>query len=288
MPPAPIARRIKFKVLALDIDGTLLDLDGVLRPETAEAVARASRAGIRPVLCTGRRYRRALPVAADLGIGAPLICNSGTLVKNPAEHQTLWRADFDPPLAALVLDLFQSLGQPAVSFTDRPSDGFDFQVARYPTGNPLFDEFVTKNLIHADVDPSWPDRLADHQHFHFCAIGDRPAMLAFEAAVQAALPGKVHTFVLKSPNYAGTICEVIRSDAGKWAAILHLAELWGVEAAEVCAIGDDMNDLPMIQGAGLGIAMTHAPQAVREVADLVSGDHSQGGIASIIEDTLLF
>lgn len=288
MPPAPTARRIKFKILALDIDGTLLDLDGVLRPETAEAVARAARAGIRPVLCTGRRYRRALPVASALGIDAPLVCNSGALVKDPAGHRTLWRADFEPPLAANVLDLFQRQGQPAVSFTDLPPDGLDFKVAGYPTGNPLFDEFVTKNLIHADVDPTWPDRLNEDRHYHFCAIGDRPTMLAFEAAVQAALPGKVHTFVLKSPNYSGTICEVIRADAGKWAAVLHLAELWGVEAAEVCAIGDDMNDLPMILGAGLGIAMTHAPQAVRAVADLVSGDHAQGGIASIIEDTLLF
>src|SRR3954452_9804623 len=95
--------RSRYRMLALDVDGTLLDPDGTLRPRTAEAVARAARAGIRPVLCTGRRYRRALPVARQLGLDAPLVCNSGALVKDPGGHRTLWRADLDVALVAEVL-----------------------------------------------------------------------------------------------------------------------------------------------------------------------------------------
>ena len=56
----------RYRILALDVDGTLLDADGHLRPRTADAVARAARAGIRPVLCTGRRYRRARAVTEQL------------------------------------------------------------------------------------------------------------------------------------------------------------------------------------------------------------------------------
>ena len=65
----PPDRRIRL--LALDVDGTLLDGRGELRPRTASAIARAAEAGIRPVLCTGRRYRRALPVARDARAGRP-------------------------------------------------------------------------------------------------------------------------------------------------------------------------------------------------------------------------
>src|SRR6185437_7159453 len=97
----------RYRMLALDVDGTLLDLDGTLRPRTAEAVARAARAGIRPVLCTGRCYRRAWPIAEQLGLDAPLVCNSGAIVKESAGHRTLWRADFDGSLAAEILDLFR-------------------------------------------------------------------------------------------------------------------------------------------------------------------------------------
>src|ERR1700720_2034494 len=98
----------RYELLALDVDGTLLDPDGTLRPRTLEAVARAARAGIRPVLCTGRRYRRAWPIARKLEIDAPLVCNSGAIIKDPSNDRTIWRADFDGSLSALVLELFQS------------------------------------------------------------------------------------------------------------------------------------------------------------------------------------
>ncbi|MBX6314454.1 MAG: HAD family phosphatase, partial [Isosphaeraceae bacterium] len=135
-PPAPGRR---YKVLALDVDGTLLDREGYLRPSTAAAVARAAEAGIRPVLCTGRRYRRARPIAEALGIDAPIVCNSGALVKEPADHRTLWRADFDAELMVAVLDLFRRHDEPAVSFTDRSPDAPDFVITHFPTGRPLFD-----------------------------------------------------------------------------------------------------------------------------------------------------
>jgi 5-amino-6-(5-phospho-D-ribitylamino)uracil phosphatase len=276
-----------YKILALDVDGTLLDRDSVLRPTTAAAVARAARAGIRPVLCTGRRYRRARPVAEQLGLDAPLVCNSGALVKDPAGHATLWRADFEAELLAEVLALFRRHDQPAVSFHDRDPDDFDFVTARFPTRRPLFDEYVALNQPHAEIDPAWLDRAGTDRHFHVCAVGERPAMEAFEAAILAALPGRVRTFVQKSPRYSGTMCEVIRPDASKWSAVLHLAERWGVDPSEVVAVGDDMNDKPMIEGAGLGVAMGHAPAEVRAAADLVTGDHDQDGVAALIDDVLL-
>jgi hydroxymethylpyrimidine pyrophosphatase-like HAD family hydrolase len=299
--------RPRYRVLALDVDGTLLDSDGALRPSTAEAVARAARAGIRPVLCTGRRYRRARPVAEQLGLDAPLVCNSGAIVKDPAEHRTLWRADFDRALLLDVLAVFRDHDEPVVSFTDNPPDGHDFLVEQPATGRPLFDDYLDQNRAHAAVVPGWTARAVnghgrgngdgdsradgdgphDGPHFHLCAIGARPAMLALERAVLGRLGARVRTFVQRSPRYAGTMCEVIRHDASKWAAILHLAGLWGVSAAEVVAVGDDMNDLPMIAGAGLGVAMGHAPEPVRAAADLVTGDHDQDGVAMLVDRVLL-
>ena len=277
----------RFRLLALDVDGTLLDRDSVLRPSTAAAVARAARAGIRPVLCTGRRYRRARPIAEQLGLNAPMVCNSGALVKEPAGHRTLWRADLDPGLFADALALFRKHDEPAVSFTDFDPACADFFVADFPTGRPLFDEYVELNLGHAAIDQNWADHPGPAGHFHLCAIGDRPAMLAFERAAHEALGGRVRTFVQKSPRYAGTMCELLRSDASKWSAVLHVAGLWGIDPAEICAVGDDMNDLPMITGAGLGVAMGHAPPAVLAAADLVTGDHDNDGVAMLVDGVLL-
>jgi len=172
--------RGRFRILALDVDGTLLDPEGTLRPRTAAAIARAARAGIRPVLCTGRRYRRARPIAAQLALNAPIVCNSGAIVKDPRDDQTLWRADFDPALAAALLELFHADQRPAVAFTDRGTQESDFIVPGFPTGWPLFDDYVGQNREHAEVDPSWS---TEHRRgskvpsgdalFHLCAIGSR-------------------------------------------------------------------------------------------------------------------
>jgi Cof subfamily protein (haloacid dehalogenase superfamily) len=278
----------RYRLLALDVDGTLLDRSGHLRPATVQAVARAARHGIRPVLCTGRRYRRALPIARELGVDAPLVCNSGALVKSSSDHRTLWRADLDSEHVAELLALYAARDEVLVSFTDHPPDGPDFLVARDPTGRPLADDYLSQNRPHAHVDPGWaddPDQTGPH--YHICAIGDRDAMLDAQRAVEARFPGRFTTFVQRSPRYLGTMCEALRHDASKWSALLHLAELWGIDRTEIVAVGDDMNDLPMIAGAGLGVAMGHAPESVRAVADHVTNDEENDGLARFIEDVLL-
>ena len=286
--------RGRFRILALDVDGTLLDPDGTLRPRTAKAVARAAEAGIRPVLCTGRRYRRARPVALQLGLNAPIVCNSGAIVKEPGHHGTLWRADLEPALIADLLELFEAHGHPSVSFTDRTPDEADFVVPGYPTGREFFDDYVGQNREHAEIRPGGAYGSLEEQGggagepmFHLCAIGSRGDMLEFQRAVLDRLDGRVQTFVQRSPRYLGTMCEVLRHDASKWSAVLHVAELWGVDPAEICAVGDDVNDVPMIQRAGLGVAMGHAPPEVLAAADLVTGDHDCDGVAMLVNDVLL-
>ena len=61
----------------------------------------------------------------------------------------------------------------------------------------------------------------------------------------------------------------------------------GVLPSEICAVGDDANDIPMLKGAGLGVAMGHAAADVREAADLVTGDHNEDGVAMLVDDVLL-
>ncbi len=286
-----------FRILALDVDGTLLDLDGTLRPRTAAAVARAARAGIRPVLCTGRRYRRARPITEQLGLDAPIVCNSGAIVKDPASHRTLWRTDFDPGLAADVRALFHAHDQPAVVFTDRTPDDADFRVPAFPTGRDPFDDFVAKNRIHAEIDHAWAPAVSPagpgeagpsgEPWFHVCAIGTYEEMLAFERSARERIDGRIQTFVLRFSRYLGTMCEILRVDASKWSALLHLADLWGVSADEICAVGDDANDIPMIRHAGLGVAMGHAAPDVLAAADLVTGRHDEDGVAMLVDEVLL-
>ncbi len=278
-----------YRLLALDVDGTLLDGAGTLRWRTREAVARAARSGLQPVLCTGRRYRRAREIARELALEVPLVCNSGALVKDPAGPRTLWRADLAPETLAAVLAVFAEHGHLAVSFTDHDDPAApDLLVLRYPAGRPEFDDYVRLNLEHARIDPGWVDRHAVEAtpHFHLCAIGTHPGMLALQASLHHRMANQIVTFVQRSPRYRGWMCEVLHPEASKWSAVMHLAGLWGIRADQVCAVGDDRNDEPMLRGAGLGVAMGHAPPEVRAAADRVIGDHDSEALADLIDELI--
>src|SRR5258706_15728945 len=80
---------MRYRLLALDVDGTLLDPAGVLRPTVRDAVLAVQQRGVRVVLCTGRRFRTARPMAQELELSGPLIVHNGALVKDYASGATL-------------------------------------------------------------------------------------------------------------------------------------------------------------------------------------------------------
>ena len=184
-----------------------------------------------------------------------------------------------------LLGLLRMRGESAISFTDRPLDEGDFLIAEVETGRPLFDDFVDQNREHLQIDPRWMHRV-DLSHHHICAIGSRTEMESLERAILDRCSGQVQTFVQKSPRYAGTMCEILHHDATKWSALLHLAASWGVDPQDICAVGDDVNDLPMIRGAGLGVVMGHADAKILEFADHVTGSDDEDGVAMLIENLL--
>ncbi len=86
----------RYRLLAIDIDGTLVNSQNELTEATRAAVLRAKQAGIEIVLATGRRYSRVLPLVEPLELNVPLVTASGALVKRAADHHTLYRAEFAP------------------------------------------------------------------------------------------------------------------------------------------------------------------------------------------------
>ena len=226
-----------------------------------------------------------------LGLEAPLVCNSGAIVKDPLDHRTLWRADFDTSLLMAILEIFHERGEPVVSFTDHTVADPDFLIEQHRTGRGHFDNYLERNHGHEGVFPGWTTEARLGRgfldgHFHLCGIGTVAEMLLLEQVLLDRLDGRIRTFVQKSPKYTGTMCEVLHRDANKWTAIRRIADLWGIEQSEVVAVGDDMNDLPMIEGAGFGVAMGHAPEVVRLAADHITGDHDHDGVGMIVRELL--
>ncbi len=275
----------RYRLLALDVDGTLVNSRDELTPVTRDALARARRAGIGVVVATGRRYSRTLHLVEPLALDVPLITSSGALVKDPADHRTLYRAEFDADVLRAVLRISVARGFDPLVCGDSYAEGFDFYYTTLDVSTPELAEYVALN---PDCGRHWP-RLGETppaDTFMVFTMGTREQMLDLDRALHAELPGQLTTHVLRSPRYQGFLCEVSPAGVTKWSAVERLAAGWGISDAEICAVGDDVNDIAMIEAAGLGVAMGNAQEPVKAAADLVIPGHDEDGLAWLVERLL--
>ena len=271
----------RYRLLALDIDGTLVNGEHELTPATRDAVHAAKAAGIEVVLATGRRYSRTLPLVEPLGIEVPLVTASGALIKQAHDHRTLFRAEFGPDVLRNMLGVVHAAGYEAVMYGDTFHLGFDYYCPRIDTKQLVLAEYYSMNMgcerICAELMTKPPDGL-----FAGFAMGSKDEMLALEAELGRRLPGQLYCHVLRSPRYTGFMCEVAPAGVSKWTGVLHLAHERGISADQICAVGDDVNDIPMIVEAGLGVAMGNAVEELKAVADRVAPCNNSDGLVEVV------
>ncbi|HEX4147887.1 MAG TPA: HAD hydrolase family protein, partial [Pirellulales bacterium] len=160
--------------------------------------------------------------------------------------------------------------------------GYDFYCTRAEVEQAELAEYLAKNPAAHCL---WPRMMTDPPPGIFAgfAMGTRAQMLQLHRDLQAQLPGLLHTHVLRSPHYQGYMCEIAPHGVTKWTSVLRLAEAWGIGAEEICAAGDDVNDLHMIVQAGLGVAMGNAQDEVKAAADRIAPSHDDDGLVQVVD-----
>ena len=279
-----------IRLVALDVDGTVTDSRHQVTEAASSAVERMRAAGVRVMLATGRRYRDALPIAEQLAITEPLVTASGGLVKRPTDHATLQRAQFPPGMLEDVLAVVVAAGHEPVVYTDSFAEGYDFHCrslpnAETPAAPGGFEAYLGRNRDLARVTPELHLR-PPAEAFAGFAMGSEVAMKSLEAYLASRFPGYLSLHTIRSPRYADWLCEIAPAGVTKWTGIVRLAEAWGILPGEICAVGDDVNDLPMVRGAGLGIAMGNGRPELQQAADRVVGSHDAGGMLDVAEFVL--
>lgn len=272
---------LRYRLLAIDVDGTLVNSSDELTPTTRDALRRAGQAGIQVVLATGRRYSHTLHLVEPLGIDVPLVTAGGALVKDPIDHRTLYQAEFDPTALCDMLRFIDACGFDVLLNGDTFAEGFDYYQSREEARSSFLAEYFALNPGRGRV---WPNMVANAPPGVFAGfvMGTREQMIYLESRLQAQVPGQVTTHVLRSPRYHGFMCELAPFGVTKWSGILHLAEAWGIPTEAICAVGDDVNDITMIRSAGLGVAMGNALPEVKAAADRVAPTHDDHGLAEVV------
>jgi 5-amino-6-(5-phospho-D-ribitylamino)uracil phosphatase len=275
---------MKYRLLAIDIDGTLMNSRDELTPDTQAALVRAAAAGVQVVLATGRRYRRTLPLVEPLGIDVPLITASGALIKDPLDHRTFYQAEFELDLLRGVCRLIDRVGFDPLLCADTFQHNFDFyhavearKIRRWELA-----EYVELNPGDGRLMAEMIDRPPRGVFLAF-TFGTREQMLELESILHGTFPRRLSMHVLRSPRYRGFLVEIVPADVSKWSAVRRLAQAWNIDESEICAVGDDVNDLAMIRAAGLGVAMGNAVPEVKAAADRIAPTHDEEGLVQVVE-----
>lgn len=276
---------MSFRILALDIDGTILDPYGKLTDSVREAIAGARRRGLWVVLCTGRRFRTALPWARELGLDGAIVVHNGAIIKDIDSAQTLSHAYLPAAEIPDVLRFLRRAGSPMLYIDDYHA-GRDILIETASTPHTFQREYLDQQAgyFHAVTDL---DAHSDSDVIMISIMAEEPTVFELREVAAREFGRRIMTHTLLNKNYQGGILEFLSPGSGKWAALARLAAEHGISAEQIVAIGDDTNDIEMIRGAGLGIAMGNANEAVKSAANWVARSNAEGGAGEAIERALL-
>jgi Cof subfamily protein (haloacid dehalogenase superfamily) len=269
------------RLIALDIDGTLLDSRWQISEANRAAIAEAARRGIEVALVTGRRYDFAMPVAHKLDAPLTMIVNNGALIRSK-EGQTHLRHLLPKQTAARVLHLTSEWREGAAVIFDRP---------------------VEKQLMLEVLDPDDSLRYAYYsRNLQFIGLAKPLESCLTEDPIQVMLSGKVRPmrdaeaalrgaafadeFALAVTCYESkdfAMIDVINPACSKGSSLAEWAALRGFAREEVMAIGDNHNDLEMLTFAGIPVVMGNSVPELKAYGWHETGTNDENGVALAIE-----
>jgi len=274
-----------IRLLALDLDGTLLGHDNTLRPVDADAIARVRAAGVEVTLATGRLASGTLPTAQTLGLTVPVVCGDGAVVIDAATGAVLHQVSLD---GALVEDLTHAIGHQGLS-------------ALWFTQDEIHAEAGVEGLL--DYVQTWSPRVSMHKRLHGSPAWDHRHSVAMALGIGArAAVDRVVAHLAKVHPGATQVAAFPAWRSDQWTLLVRNAHVdkatglarviapLGIDRREVAVVGDWLNDVPMFRWAGRSFVMGQSSEDVaRHATDRLWATHETGGgvaeaIARILED----
>ena len=269
----------RYKLLIIDIDGTLLDKNRNISAEDKDALAKAANAGIQISLCTGRVVQASLPIIDYLALDGYHIFFDGALVYNPEKDEEVY-----------VKPISQELVRQMVDFVHRNEvnldlySGTQFFVEQESWVSDIRRQFFGLEPTVIDFAKVWPRERIIKGTLVVRSAEEKANAENFCRYFKDSL-----TFSLtKTPAYPDIdFINVIAAGASKGEALEALVTFLGIPLAEVVAIGDGSNDASLLSKVGLAIAMGNAIDELKALADHITLDVDHHGVAAVVHKFLL-
>lgn len=268
-----------FKLLVLDIDGTLLTSQATIAPATREALRRIMARGVAITLATGRRLATARPQIEELGLTLPVILQSGAQIADPASGEMLYSNPLPPAAVATAVRIAVAEGAQPILYENCVVG------QRLFTGPPEYDSPAMRQYMagrpHLVRYRSYDELPTTETPLELAVIDDLPVARRVAARMQLA---HCRTLISYSATLDSYFLEVFHATCSKGEALRHLAARLDLDMREIVAVGDNYNDREMLQAAGLGVAMANAEPEILAIADRVTRSNDEDGIAALIAE----
>lgn len=263
----------KIKLVAMDLDGTMLSKESTITRRVKDVVAAVRAAGVYVTISTGRMFSSAVRFARELGLEEPLITYQGALVKDYISGRVLRYLPLPRVYARDIITRVQQLGY--------HMNGYLGDRLVVEEANEIGRRYAARNGVDMEVVGDF------NEYFHedptkLVVIAEEEQVTELMAELLPVYQGKVHL----SKSLTGFL-EFSHPLATKGEALAYLAEYLNVPQAGVMAIGDSYNDVEMLQYAGVGVAVANAKEDVKLVADYITSESYGDGVAEALEKCVL-
>ena len=265
-----------IRLIATDLDDTLLNERGDVNPRVLDALKAAMALGCGVTLSSGRMLEAMLPLAGKIGVNAPMLLYNGAMAYDIARDEVLFADQLPFETALEIARLCESAGYYIQAypgrgyFCPRVTDATrryaaSIRVEPTPVNMPIA-EWMAQN-------PSGMQKLL--------LVDTVEGADRAKEMLKAAFPTGAN-FLKSRPHYV----EIAPEGVDKGAALLRLAGLLGLDRSEVMAFGDGQNDVTMIAAAGVGVSMQNGCPEARAAADRIAPPNTEDGVAQVIEEYL--
>jgi len=279
-----IAVNTPIRLLAIDIDGTLLDTSFQVSPENIAALRRAHEAGVEIVMVTGRRHTFAMPVAQLLEFDLWLISSNGAVTRS--SNGELFHRDLLPASTALEVCRQMNAFRGHMVFTfDREGKGA-IALERVDQLTNSIRRWLEKNMEYVEfVVPIEKCLVTDPVQAMFC--GTIEIMMRAEEQLRATDLGDKITVLKTRYDFRDlSIVDVLNAGCSKGHALQRWARHRGLEPDQVMAIGDNYNDIEMLEFAGVPVIMGNACDALKQNGWIVTRSNNDSGVAAAVEQVI--
>ena len=274
-----------IRLIALDLDGTLMGSDKRMSPRNRQALEQAAKAGVWIVPCTGRFYKALPAEVRDLPFVRYVITINGAEVYDRTYDRVLYRAEISPSVTEELFDYMDRL--PVIY--DCYQDGWGWMDQRF---DPVLEEYLDDGTA-LDMVRNLRTPLQDfRQEMKKRNLPIQKTQMFFRREDLDIRKRELRAIAERFPQVAVSSAvyyniEINSCDAQKGRALRELCANLGIDPACAMAFGDGLNDVSMLRDAGVGVAMGNAPDEVKAEANLVAPTNDEDGVAQIVEQYVL-